>query len=303
MSDRVSTTGMRVALVTGATGFIGSHLVRKLVQDGWRSHIVSREGSRLPDAAKFPHISNHIHDGSTAGLIRLVGDANPDVVFHLASLFLSQHEANDVEPLIRSNVLFGSQLLEAVRANGVKRFINTGTSWQNYENRDYSPVNLYAATKQAFEMLLQYYVEAEGLQAITLKLFDTYGPDDPRPKLMNLLKGLEKDRQPLAMSPGEQWIDLVHVDDVVRAYMLAAERLLAGEAKGHEHYAVSSGEPIQLRELVRRIELESGRQLPIKWGGRAYRAREVMTPWKGDSLPGWAPRMNMAQFIRSAFSE
>ena len=64
---------------------------------------------------------------------------------------------------------------------GVKILVNTGTSWQHYENKDYSPVNLYAATKQSFEAILQYYVEVASLKAITLKLFETYGLDDPRP--------------------------------------------------------------------------------------------------------------------------
>lgn len=79
---------------------------------------------------------------------------------------------------------------------------------------------------------MQYYIEASGLRVITLKLFDTYGPDDPRPKLMNLIQRMAMDNQPLAMSPGEQQIDLVHVEDVVRAFMVASERLLAGEVTG-----------------------------------------------------------------------
>lgn len=296
-------SSLRVALVTGATGFVGSHLVSCLVKSGWQVHIVCRANSRMPDVPEFLRVTKHTHDGSTEGMIRLVGDARPSVVFHLASLFLSQHESSDIERLIQSNVLFGNQLLEAMKIHGVNHFINTGTSWQHYEDQTYSPANLYAATKQAFESLLQYYVEAGGLRAITLKLLDTYGPNDPRPKLMNLLKRVAQDMQPLAMSPGEQWLDLVHVDDVMQAYLTAAERLLAGAVQGHECYAVSSGQPIQLRELVRLVENVLGRSLPINWGARAYRSREVMQPWEGVLLPGWAAQVNLAQAIRDMFSE
>jgi nucleoside-diphosphate-sugar epimerase len=184
MHDAITTasTSARVALVTGATGFVGSHLVPRLVRAGWQVHVVSRVNSRVPDAPEFFQVKMHTHDGTTEGMIRLIGDAKPVVVFHLASLFLSQHEASDVERLVVSNVLFGNQLLEAMKTHGVSHLINTGTSWQHYENKAYSPVNLYAATKQAFESLLQYYVEAHGLRAITLKLSDTYGPHDPRPE-------------------------------------------------------------------------------------------------------------------------
>ena len=291
----------RIALVSGATGFIGSHLVPKLIRAGWQIHIVGRENSCPPDIPEFSMVGNHIHDGSTEGMIGILKDVKPNLVIHLASLFLSQHKPGDVEELIKSNMLFGTQLLEAMKINNVKHFINTGTTWQHYGKQEYSPVNLYAATKQAFEALIQYYVESDGLQVITLKLTDSYGPDDPRPKLMNLLKRVAENMQPLAMSPGEQRIDIVHVDDVVRAYAMAAERLLSGSVERHECYAVRSGLPLQLRELVRMVEHELGRKLPINWGERTYRVREVMDPWEGGLLPGWSAQVDLAQGIRTVF--
>lgn len=295
MSDANTTlnSGARVALVTGATGFIGSHLVSRLVRDGWQVHIVSREGSHLPNAPEFSQVSNHAHDGTTEGMIRLVGDAKPNVVFHLASLFLSQHEPRDVEGLILSNVLFGGQLLEAMKINHVTHIINTGTSWQHYENQDYSPVNLYAATKQAFQDLLAYYVDARKIKAVTLKLSDTYGRNDPRPKLLNLLVKHGSNDAPLLLSPGDQYIDIVHVSDVVQAYITAADRLMADAVKKHEIYSVTSGEPIKLKALVEKIQRLLGLKCRVAWGAREYREREVMEPWIGTKLPGWKPVVNM----------
>lgn len=292
----------RIVLVSGATGFIGSHLVSLLVKAGWQVHIVIRANSRLPNTPEYSMVGGHMHDGSTEGMIGIVKNVNPSLVIHLASLFISQHDHGDVEALIQSNVLFGTQLLEAMRANKVKHFINTGTSWQHYEKQIYNPVNLYAATKQAFEALLKYYIESEGLQVITLKLSDSYGPDDPRQKLMWLLKHVAEDMQPLAMSPGEQLIDIVHVHDVVRAYEMAAARLLSGVVRSHELYAVRSGAPIKIRELVRMVEHALGRELPLNWGARSYRIREIMEPWEGDLLPGWNAQVNLTQGIRALFS-
>lgn len=291
----------RIALISGATGFIGSHLVAKLIRAGWQIHIVSRPNSCLPGIPEFSMVCNHVHDGTAEGMIGIVKDVKPNLVIHLASLFLSQHKPGDIEELIKSNILFGTQLLEAMKTNNVKHFINTGTTWQHYGKQEYGPVNLYAATKQAFEALIQYYVESDGLQVITLKLTDSYGLDDPRPKLMNLLKRVAENMQPLAMSPGEQRIDIVHVDDVVRAYVIAAERLLSGSVERHECYAVRSGLPLQLRELVRVVEYELGRKLPINWGEREYRNREVMEPWEGELLPGWSAQVDLAQGIRTLF--
>ena len=290
------------ALVTGATGFVGSHLVSKLLEASWQVAVVVRPGSDVQSLqAKNRAIIVHVHDGTTEGMLAIMGEARPTVVFHLASLFLSEHQTKDVVSLVQSNVLYGTQVVEAMARHGVRFLVNTGTSWQHYENREYSPVNLYAATKQAFEDVLQYYVEACGLRVITLSLFDTYGPDDPRPKLMNLLKRVASENLPLAMSPGGQCIDLVHVVDVVRAFMVAAERLLTGQVEEHERYTVSSGEVLQLRELVDRIEKMLGRELPITWGGVPYRRREVMVPCSGPALIGWAHEITLANELQEIF--
>jgi len=299
-SDFKANPRQQVALVTGATGFIGSHLVRRLVKDGWRVHVLSRAGSRFPDMSEFGRVTNHIHDGSTQRMVECVAQAKPNVVFHLASLVLTQHTSKDVEPMIMSNVLFGNQLLEAMKANEVTYIINTGTSWQHYHNEDYNPVCLYAATKQAFEAILEFYIQASGIKAITLKLYDTYGPNDPRPKLFHLLNNAAKSGEPLDMSAGEQLIDLVHIDDVIEAYLLAAKRLQEGKVFKHERYAVSSGHPLQLHKLVELYASVTEQTAPVNWGARTYRHREVMIPWnRGDSLVGWEPKVSLIDGIRA----
>ena len=207
----------RAILLTGATGFIGSHLVRRLIGDGWRVHVVARESSRVLLDGLGGDVCFHVHDGTTEGMIKIVKDAAPVAVFHLASLFLAQHTAGDVTRLMRSNVEFPAQLLEAMAVNDVRMLINTGTSWQHFRNLEYNPVCLYAATKQAFDAILRFYVDNNALKAITLKLFDTYGPGDPRPKLVNLFQRAAASGAALAMSPGEQLIDLVYIDDAVDA--------------------------------------------------------------------------------------
>lgn len=279
-----------VALITGATGYVGAHLARRLVRDGWNVHIVVRDNSRIPQYSEFSSITSHVHDGSTEGMLRCVANAKPDVVFHLASKAQAQHEPKDVVPTIQTNVLFASQLLEGMRINGITKFVNTGTYWQHFNNEGYNPVCLYAATKQALESILEYYVQACNIRAVTLNLFDIYGPNDPRPKLPNLLKKAAITGVPLDMSQGEQLIELVYIDDVVDAYVLAASRLLKNQVQYHERYAVSSGCPIRLRDLVERFSNILSLPISVNWGARPYRPREVMVPWnRGVWLEGWRP--------------
>lgn len=290
----------RKALLTGATGFIGSHLSRHLLAEDWDVAIVTRVGSDISVLGDLAgRIALHQHDGTMEGMSAIMNTARPDVVFHLASLFLSDHRAGQVEPLIRSNILFGTQLLEAMTGAGVRLLVNTGTGWQHYGNRQYDPVNLYAATKQAFEDVLRYYVEAGSVRAITLKLFDTYGPGDRRRKIFSLLREASERNEPLVMSPGEQQIDLVYIDDVLSAFVEAARRLLMNEGGKEESFVITSGTPIGLRDLVAAYLRITERHLTVHWGGRPYRRREVMKPWReGKKLPGWKPRTSLEQGIR-----
>jgi nucleoside-diphosphate-sugar epimerase len=294
----------RKALLTGATGFIGGHLTRELLRAGWELHLIVLPGMGLGTIENLhAELQIYPHDGTTEQLLVLFDQIKPDVVFHLASLFLAQHTPADIEQLVKSNVLFATQLAEAMTRAGCFRLVNTGTSWEHYENGTYNPVNLYAASKQAFEIMLEYYLATTPLKAVTLKLFDTYGPDDPRPKLFTLLQKVAAEGEPLAMSPGEQLIDLVYIDDIVRAFVMAADRLLENRVGGHERYAVSSGNPLSLRELVEFYGRVIGRTLLIEWGARPYRTREVMVPWStGELLPGWRPIVCLEEGMKNICS-
>lgn len=292
-------------LVTGATGYIGSRILRRFIMEGRETHIIVRASSDISLTEDLvDNVISHTHDGTTDGMISILKEARPGIVIHMASLFLSQHQSGQVMDLLDSNIAFGTQLLEAVSLTGPVAFINTGTFWQHYENHDYSPVNLYAATKQAFETILQYYTETVPLKAVTLKFSDTYGPDDPRPKIMNLLIDLLRSGGQLDMSPGEQTLDILHIDDIVGAYMHTIGQLNGIQEGLVQNYALLSGESVKLRDLVNLIEMAAGKSLDINWGGRPYREREPMKPWDtGNPLPGWKPTITLKEGIKGILAK
>jgi nucleoside-diphosphate-sugar epimerase len=296
----------KTALITGATGFIGSHLTSHLIANSWSVVALVRK-STAPRSFSFPQgaavLFDDANDTDGSVLTKEISRIKPDVVFHLASLFLAAHTAADIPRLIESNVLFGTRLLDAMKRSGLHRFVNTGTAWQHHEDKLANPVNLYAATKSAFDSIVDYYAESSGLSTITLKLYDTYGENDPRAKLVQLLMKAAQSGEHLAMSPGAQKIDLVHVDDVVQAFRLAGERLLAAKSPLHEAYTVSSGAPLALRELVGVFEMATGAKVDVGWGERPYRDREVMTPFtKITSVPGWSPQVTLEEGFRAVYA-
>lgn len=295
-------TNQRIVLLTGATGFIGSHLTKKLTEENWEVHILIRQHSKIdilgPTKSK---INIHTVTSKFEDLKDLLKKINPTCVIHLASLFIAEHRPEQTNELIRSNIEFPTQLLEAMRLANITSLVNTGTSWQHYQNSSYNPVNLYAATKQAFETIIDYYVEAHGFKVCTLKLFDTYGPNDHRKKIVSLLKNLVIHDDSLDMSPGNQLIDLVHINDVISAYLIAANKIKSPGGK-HEKYGISSKQQITLRDLVELIEKITNQKLNIRWGVRPYRNREVLETWeKFNELPNWKPQISLEDGLKEIF--
>jgi nucleoside-diphosphate-sugar epimerase len=286
-------------LVTGGSGFVGGHLVDRLLSEGHEVTLLVRSAPRVPrDVRTICFL------GDVARLIDNLKTLDLSGTVHLASCFLPSHRPEDVTSLVESNVLLGAAVLEACASAGIPWFINTGTFWQHYEDEPYSPVNLYAATKQAFEDIAAYYVQTTAIHFMTLQLSDTFGPGDTRPKLFNLWQKAARTGEPLAMSPGEQVLDMNYIEDVIDAYMALIGLLStnnAGTLRG-KTFAVSSGERITLRALASVFEKVTGAKLNIEWGGRPYRVREVMAPWsKGEPVPGWEPKVGLEEGIRRTF--
>lgn len=277
-------------LVTGSSGFIGRHLCARLKQEHDVFYL-ARPHSPMQKPGADGNMF-FLADNNIDALSEFMRTNRVEGVIHLASLYIQAHKEEDIPNLIQSNVYLGTAVLEAASNANVRWFINTGTIWQNYNAPDksdiYCPVNLYASTKQAFMDIAKFYSETTDVHVCTLKLCDTYGQNDTRRKILALFEECARTGDLLQMSPGEQKIDILHIDDVVTGFVHLADMLHEGR-KLRSEYVLSSGKQVSLRELATCYEQEHNVHLNIEWGARPYRPREVMMPYKGNILEGWQP--------------
>jgi len=249
---------------------------------------------------QFERTSPRVHqiDGRTETLTALFEGVRPDIVFHLAALARREHLTSDVTPFITANILLGTQLLEAAKVSGCRRFVSTGSYLQHDESGGYRPFNLYASTKQAFESVLAFYVDAFQFAAVVLTLCNIYSEFDPRPTLLTDIADASASK-PVRLHAAEAWVDLVHVEDTAAAFVQVM-RLLEGNdihPGTFSRYSVSAGREMTARELVALVERIDNQPRAIQTGDRPAPARRVK-PWSGPRVPGWEPRVTFETGIK-----
>jgi dolichol-phosphate mannosyltransferase len=242
------------ALVTGAGGFVGANLVRRLLEDGHDVHAACRPGGNHARLAGVNDLVVHEVELCLPGAAaRLIDDVSPEWVFHLAAHGAYSWQT-DSRRICEANLLATVALVDASEREGVQAFVHTGSS-SEYGFKDHppdeherpEPNSAYAVAKAAATMYCAHRAAAGDLPAVTLRLYSVYGAwEDPRRLVFALLKrGLEGGLPPL-VAP-ETARDFVYVEDVCEALVRAAER--AGATAG-EIYNVGSGRQTTLRELV-----------------------------------------------------
>lgn len=288
---------MRI-LVTGASGYLARHLIPALLDAGHLVACLTRDPAALPK--NWTNLPTGVADRSGHGIRSLCATFKPDVVVHLAAGYKAEHCFDDIAGLIDANILLSTHLLEAMHEAGCHSLVWAGTAWQHYEGADYRPVNLYAAMKQAVSTLAEYYLDTAGLRLLELHLYDSYGEDDPRQRLLNQLQASVASERALALSPGEQRLHLVHVDDLAQGFLMACTQIAKQPAGTRRIFRLPSASAVTIRELVALFDAaDPARPTHVNWSARPYRQREVFTPWEsGEILPGWQPSIDLASGLR-----
>lgn len=279
---------MKKILITGATGFIGSNFVEANYKDN-QIIILYRANSKISQFKKYKNCFFCEYDGTLESLNQINEIGKPDVVLHLATHFVPIHESSDIDLFVKSNILLSMHLAEFCKNANVKNFIFAGTIWQNFNNEEYNPLSLYAATKQSFVDILKYYSNSYSFNSIIIKLPDVYGLNDKRKKIFNIIQSYNNKNISLDMSEGNQIVDILNIKDVIKGFDIAIENINNDPLfKGFKEYRLSNPKKFTLKELVKIFIEQKNLNVQINWGAKPYREKEIFEPINHPQiLPKW----------------
>lgn len=300
-------------LVTGAGGFIGSHLAERLAQEGARVRGFVRYNSRH-DAGLLRYVAPPV----ARGIEVVMGDvkdpesvrravAGSEVVFHLAALVGIPYSYHAPLDYVQTNVLGTAHLLAAAREAGVRRLVQTSSS-EVYGTAQYAPIDErhalvgqspYAASKIAADKLAEAYHRSFDLPAATIRPFNTYGPRQSARAVLPTIITQALQGETIRLGSVHPTRDLTYITDMVDAFLaVGAQEQAVGEV-----FNVGSGREVAVEQLVEVVGSALGRQLRIEVEPQRVRParseveRLLCDAGRARQALGWRPAVSLEEGV------
>jgi len=275
-------------LLTGATGFIGSNILKKIRLDN-KVFIIQRGLSKK----KIKKIKNikiiTFEDYNT--LSRKLKKIKVDIVIHCATHYKKEHLQKDINKFIQSNILLGNIILENIKELNAKKFINFSTTWEDSNSIENNPKNLYAAYKKSFNCIIQYYKKYfPNIKYIDLMIVDTFGENDKRKKLINTIKKNHRKKKVTKIISKKLYLNLINVEDIVNAVQIILKNNIETGK-----YILKNSIYFNIFELIKYINKNNDNKVKIKWLSNTLIKDKI---FKYKKLKSWNPKKSNIEDIK-----
>lgn len=282
-------------LLTGATGFLGSHLLHALIENEYNVSIIKRTTSSL-DRIVDVIDQCHCYDIDQQSLESIFNAEKFDLIIHTACDY--GRTGKPINAVIETNIAFSVRLLELANVNGVSGFINTDTMLPPF-------VSAYALSKSQFVDWLRYFSSWK-MKVINMKIEHMYGPGDDSKKFMNwMLSQLRNNVPSIELTKGEQKRDFIYIDDVVSAFLIVIRHI--NEFQKYSEFQVGTGYSVPLRDIVEVLvslykSKDPTNNTKIEYGKIPYRENEpmeIIVDNRHLMELGWKPKTGLREGINN----
>ena len=276
-------------LITGCTGFIGSNILNKF-QNRNKIYIILRNNK---NKKKFKNKNIKIINYKNYDeLNKKISKIKAELIIHTATHYTKTHKQKDLKEFSNSNILFGNIILENLDSMKTKKFINFSTVWEDYNGIKENYFNLYSAYKKAFSKILNFYRNKfKKVKFYELMLSDTFGKNDNRLKIINVLRKNYKSNTITKIISKNLYVNFLNVEDITNAVYLIYKKNIK-PAK----YLLKNNSDTNIHKMIQIFNKENDRKIKVKWLSNNL-IKEKSLPYK--KLKSWKPiKSNISDIIK-----
>ena len=286
---------MKKILITGATGFVGSNIFLNLKDKSNIYLLIRRKKAKKINLSFFKKKKNIkiIFFGDYGELRKKLKKIKVDIIIHCATHYIKFHKNSDISKIIESNIIFGSILIENLKNLKAKKFINFTTVWENYNGIKNNSFNLYSTSKTLFRKLLEFSRKKnKNIKFYNLFISDTYGADDKRVKLINVLKKNYKKNKITKIISKNLYINLINIKDIIEAVNLVIKKNVSSG-----NYSLSNISDYKISKIIDKVN-KKNKKIKIKWRSSKFIKEKI---YKYKKIPFWKAKFsnlnNLSNFI------
>lgn len=302
----MGTVSGKSILVTGAAGFVGSHIARRLVSEGAKVHALVRPGSDLVRLRGLAGVQVHEIDlNNREDVFMLLKNIQPEGVFHLAGISQSYGSVPTLDALVDGNIRATLSLMDAMDAFPYEFFVNTDSfvsvgskAHPIREDDALEPTELYGLSRIPATLYAGVLARTKGKPMVTVRVFTPYGPYVQKGKILYNLITQALEGQDFNLTSPSVTRDFIYIDDLVEVYLRSA--LAAAQHPG-EVFNGGSGKASSLEDIVRVVSTHTGTTSVPIWSNQSV-SYDAMR-WEADTEKiqrelGFAPKTSLDEGIQ-----
>ena len=285
-------------LLTGTTGFIGYKFLLFALSNNFLVIDILRAKNKknnkiIKKKKKYQSQYKNIFFDNNNDLSKKLKNIKVDYFINFATLYNNNHLHNQIPNFINSNILFPTLIYDKISYT-TKKVINFGSMMQHSRNELLTSKNLYAATKNAFEMIGNYYADINSqTKFYNIKFYESFGDNDPRKKIIPTIINNYKKNITTKIISKQLSLNIIHTDDIINSIMI----LLNNNIKAGS-YCIKNTYNINISNLIANLNKELNKKIKVKFGNKSITSNNYNIL---KILPKWKPTKNLENLILKTF--
>ena len=305
--NRMDLSMVKTIIVFGASSYIGRRLCEEFSSIGISTFAVYRQASQSLNKPKAEGCIHIFFDGTLASLSGMSGlSKDSTLVINCCGDSGLPNEVRNCDAILEANLSFTGKILKFMILEELDKLIITESYWQFHESGNQLGNTLYAVTKNMQSLLAEYFSRMYAVDIVGLVLYDVYGENDDRPKMLNYLAESLASSKEVHLTEGNQFVDFIHISDVIEAYKSAAQFLCAHgsrEVSCYRQFYVNSDEPLStLKSKVTNTLDSLGIKGNIVWSIKKAPIHQIDRPFvpenKESRIPNWDCKVSFHEGFR-----